>query len=145
MRELILIVLLLGSLSFGQEFKQLKVSDGTKSMVIKNALLNYDTNTLSYTNSNGEMVVENLDQFSKIQYKKGSHWLAGMLGGMVGGFLGNAITRDSDDEIWYGAGPPILFGGLLGAAIGSFTPKYKVLEKNDTSVSFGFNSVQIRF
>lgn len=145
MRILLYLWLLVGNLSFAQEFKQMKVTGENGSKTLKNVSVNFETNSLSYTNENGEFISENINQYDKIQVKKGSHWVAGLVGGMVGGFLGNAISRGKDEEIWYGAGPVILMGGAIGAIVGTLSPRYKVLEKENGSLSLGLNTIKYTF
>ncbi|SMC50293.1 hypothetical protein [Moheibacter sediminis] len=145
MKRLLYLCLFLGSLSFAQEFKQIKVTDENSSKTLKNVSVNFETNLLSYNDENGQFVTENIDKYEKIQVKKGTNWLAGMLGGMAGGFLGNAISRGKDEEIWYGAGPAILIGAGIGAIVGTLSPRYKVLKKENTSISLGLNSVKYTF
>lgn len=145
MKILLYLCVLFGSWSFAQEFKQIKVIDENSSKTLKNVSVNFEKNLLSYTDENGQFVTENIDKYEKIQVKKGTNWLAGMLGGMAGGFLGNAVSRGKDEEIWYGAGPAILIGAGLGAIIGTLSPRYKVLKNENRSVSLGLNSIKYSF
>lgn len=145
MKKIFYLFVLFGSVLLAQDFKQIRVSDGDGSTIIKNATVSLEMNLLTYKNQNGEFVTESLNQYRKIEVKKGSEWLAGLISGMGAGFLVNAIFRGDDEEIWYGAGPAMLIGGGIGLAVGSLIPRYKVLENENSSVSFGLNSIKFIF
>lgn len=147
MKKLVLFCTFLFSIiTFGQEYKQMRLVSDNQAMIIKNAVVDTSSNQITYLDDYGDKAYLNLSDFDQIQYKKGSQWLAGMLGGMGGSILGSMIATQEGEEWWYGLGPKFLIGGGLGAAVGALFPKYKNLEVGENvQVEVGLNAVKITF
>lgn len=148
MRKILLFcVVLFSTITFAQEFNQMRLVSNNRATIIKNATFDTSSNQITYLDEYGDKAQLNLTDFEQVQYKKGSHWLAGMLGGMGGSILGSMIAGGSDDqEWWYGIAPKFLIGGGLGAAIGALFPKYTNLDVGEkVQVEVGLNSVKITF
>lgn len=148
MKKLSILLFFLCVLSaHAQEFKKLKLTSNGEVILLKNVTYDETLNTVSYLDDSSQKVSLDLSNYDQVQYKKGSQWLAGMLGGMGGSILGSMIAGgNGNQEWWFGLAPKFLIGGGLGAAIGAIFPKYKNLEVgNKTKLEVGLNSVKLTF
>ncbi|MBV7439996.1 hypothetical protein KRX57_01025 [Weeksellaceae bacterium TAE3-ERU29] len=128
-----------------QEYKNVMVVKDGANVKLDFLKIDEINNTYSYTLDNGQIVTGNLSEVSVYQ-KKGSYWLAGMLGGLGGGVLGSVVMHNGEGSWWYGAGPRILVGTLAGTAVGFLFPKYKEIEVNkNVSIRFNNGGLSINF
>lgn len=145
MKQLSFLAFLCSSLCFGQYYDEIRIKDENGTRLLKNATIDLDNNELNYLNPQENKSFVQLDNFQKIEYRKGSYWLTGLIGGLAGGFLVKATMKKPGEEIWYGAGPYMVLGGLAGAGLGAMMPKYKTIKKNDQTLTISFNTITYHF
>lgn len=141
------LILFIGAMGFAQEFKQMLLRADGNSTVIKQAVVDYESNQVTYLDENQKQVSLDLSNYDQVYYKKGSQWFAGMAGAMGGTVIGSLIGGGGKNQEWYyGLGPKLLIGGGLGAAVGALFPRYKKLKLGDEAqVEVGLNHIRLKF
>lgn len=130
-----------------QTFKNLRVADENgETFLLKNVTLNIKSNTLNYIDENSKVRMLLLSEINKIEQKKGSYLLSGLVGGLAGSILANVITNDGENPWYFGAGPSILVGTGVATLVGGLIPRYKEIKfTNTTKLSVGLNSLKLSF
>ncbi|MGI9528037.1 MAG: hypothetical protein ACR2MS_13095 [Weeksellaceae bacterium] len=147
MKNLLWLMMVISALGQAQSIKKgIIVTDAQEKLKVENIIFDTYANQINYIESGGEVKELSLNQVVMIKEQKGSYWLMGALGGLGASLLVSAATAPEDGEWWYGAGPKILIGTGIGAAIGAFIPKYKEVSLDEnTSLSFTTNGIKFNF